>query len=112
MIETAMTRAEARVCVGSDHCFALAHQLGDTLKTCTLKGRCKVRSTRKVIASRGGLEGFDVWLEVSAGLVKVIRQADARAAAQGVSGSGCPDLGVLLLWLEFSGNGEVKPLDV
>jgi hypothetical protein len=26
---------------------------------------------------RGGRESFDVWLEVSTGLVKLIRQADA-----------------------------------
>ena len=45
----------------------------DARATCTPKGRCKVGW----IVSKGGRESFDVWLEVSTGLVKLIRQAEA-----------------------------------
>ena len=37
------------------------------------KGRCRVG----LIVSRGGRESHDVWLEVSTGLVKLVRQTDA-----------------------------------
>jgi len=67
------TQADRRVCVGSDRCFAFPDRLEDARATCTPKGRCKVGW----IVSRGGRESFDVWLKVSTGLVKVIRQADA-----------------------------------
>ena len=73
MTAAAMANADKRVCVGSDRCFALPHRLEDARETCTPKGRCKVGW----IVSRGGRESFDVWLEVSTGLVKLIRQADA-----------------------------------
>jgi hypothetical protein len=73
MIATAMAKADARVCVGSHRCFALPHRLEDVRASCTPKGRCKVGW----IASQGGREAHDVWLEVSTGLVKLIRQADA-----------------------------------
>ena len=73
MIETAMAKADRRVCVGSDRCFALPHLLQDARQTCTSKGRCKVGW----IVSRGGRESFDVWLEVSTVLVKLDRQLDA-----------------------------------
>jgi hypothetical protein len=42
-------------------------------ETCTAKGRCKVGW----IVSKGGRESWDVWLEVSTGLVKLIAQAGA-----------------------------------
>ena len=72
-IAAAMAKADKRVCVGADRCFALPHLLEDARATCTPKGRCKVGW----IVSRGGRESFDVWLEVSTGLVKLISQANA-----------------------------------
>jgi hypothetical protein len=72
-IVAAMTQADARVCVGSDHCYAFPHRLEDARETCTPKGRCKVGW----VVSKGGRQSHDVWLEVSTGLVKLIRQADA-----------------------------------
>ena len=59
--------------VGPDRCFALPHRLEDARETCTPKGRCKVGW----IVSRGGRESFDVWLEVSTGLVKLVAQVNA-----------------------------------
>src|SRR5687768_13029558 len=73
LIAAAMAKADARVCVGSDRCFAFPDRLQDALETCAPKGRCKVGW----IVSRGGRESFDVWLEVRTGLVTLIRQADA-----------------------------------
>jgi hypothetical protein len=72
-IAAAIRKANARVCAGSDRCFALPHLLEDARETCTPKGRCKVGW----IVSWGGRESFDVWLEVATGLVKLIRQVDA-----------------------------------
>ena len=72
MISAAMTKADRRVCVGSDRCFTLPYRLTDARETCTPKGRCKVGW----IVTRGGRESFDVWLEVSTELVKLIPQAD------------------------------------
>jgi hypothetical protein len=51
-IAVAMRKAEARVCVGSDRCFALPHLLVDARPTCTPTGRCKVGW----IVSRGGIQ--------------------------------------------------------
>jgi hypothetical protein len=73
MIAAAMAKADARVCVGSDRCYAFPDRLEDARASCTSKGRCKIGW----IVGRGGRESFDVWLEVSTGLVKLIRQADA-----------------------------------
>jgi hypothetical protein len=73
VITAAMAKADARVCVGSDRCFAFPHRLEDARQICTPKGRCKVGW----IVSKGGRESFDVWLEVSTGLVKLIAQANA-----------------------------------
>jgi hypothetical protein len=73
MITAAMTKADARVCVGSDRCYAFPHRLDDARETCTPKGRCKVGW----VVSKGGRECHNAWLEVSSGLVKLIRQADA-----------------------------------
>jgi hypothetical protein len=72
-IAAAMAKADARVWIGSDRCFALPHRLEDARQTSTPKGRCTVGW----IVSRGGRESFDVWLEVRTGLGKLIRQADA-----------------------------------
>jgi hypothetical protein len=71
-ITAAMAKADARVCVGSDRCYAFPDRLGDARETCTPKGRCKVGW----IVSRGGRESWGVWLEVSTGLVKLIPQAN------------------------------------
>jgi hypothetical protein len=73
MIESAMAKADKRVCVGSDRCFALPHRLEDARANCTAKGRCKVGW----IVSRGGRESVDGWLEVATGLVKRVAQAEA-----------------------------------
>jgi len=73
LITSAMAKADARACVGNPRCFALPDPLYAARETCTPKGRCKVGW----IVSRGGRESFDVWLEVSTGLVKLVPQADA-----------------------------------
>jgi len=73
MIAAAMGKADRRVCVGSDRCFALPDPVAEARKTSTRKGRCKVGW----VIGRGGRQSFDVWLEVSTGLVKLIRQATA-----------------------------------
>jgi hypothetical protein len=72
MITAAMAKADARVCVGSDRCYAFPDRLEDARASCTAKGRCKVGW----IIGRGGRESWDVWLEVSTGLVKLVPQAD------------------------------------
>ena len=56
LIATAMAKADTRVCVGSDRCFAFPDLLVDARQTCTPKGRCKVGW----IVSRGGRESWDV----------------------------------------------------
>jgi hypothetical protein len=73
LITAAMAKADKRVCVGNDRCFALPHLLADARQTCTPKGRCKVGW----IVSQGGRESFDVWLEVATGLVKLVAQVEA-----------------------------------
>jgi hypothetical protein len=73
MITTAMAKADARVCVGSDRCYAFPDPLEHAIQICTPMGRCKVGW----LVSRGGRESWNVWLEVSTGLVKVIRRGDA-----------------------------------
>ena len=71
-IATAVAKADARVCVGSDRCFAFPDLLVDARQTCTPRGRCKVGW----IVSRGGREVRAVWLEVRTGLVKLIAQTN------------------------------------
>jgi hypothetical protein len=56
MIAAAMAKADARVCVGSDRCYALPHRLKDTRASRTPKGRCQVGW----IVSEGGRESWDV----------------------------------------------------
>ena len=56
MIAAAMTKADARVCIGSDRCYAFPHRLEDARETYTPKGRCKVGW----VVSRGGRESWDV----------------------------------------------------
>jgi hypothetical protein len=65
MIAAAMAKAEGRVCVGSNRCFALPHRLEDAHASCTLKGRCTVGW----IIAKSGRESWDVWRAVSTGLV-------------------------------------------
>jgi len=72
-ITAAMAKADARVCVGSDRCFAFPDPLQHAIQTCTPMGRCTVGW----IVSKGGRESWNVWLEVSTGLVKLIAQAHA-----------------------------------
>jgi hypothetical protein len=55
MITAAMAKADQRVCVGSDRCFALPHRVKDARQSCTAKGRCKVGW----IVSRGVRENRD-----------------------------------------------------
>ena len=71
--EEQIATADRRVCLGSGRCFALPYRLADARETCTPKGRCMVGW----IVSRGRRESFDVRLEVSTGLVKLIPQANA-----------------------------------
>jgi hypothetical protein len=73
VITAAMAKANARVCVGSDRCYALASDVETARTRCTPTGRCRVG----LIVSRGGRESFDVWLEVATGLVKLIAQTKA-----------------------------------
>jgi hypothetical protein len=74
MIAAAMAKADARVCVPGDHrCYAFPSDVDAARETCTPKGRCKVGWVVRV----SGRESWDVWLEVSTGLVKLIPQTDA-----------------------------------
>jgi hypothetical protein len=56
MSTAAMAKADARVCVGSDRCYAFSHRLEDARASCTPKGRCQVGW----IVSGGGRESWDV----------------------------------------------------
>ena len=70
MIAAAMAKAEARACVGSDRCYALPSDVESARSRCTPKGRCRVG----LVVGGGGRQSYDVWLEVSTGLVKLIPQ--------------------------------------
>ena len=50
MITAAMAKADARVCVGSDRCYAFPNPVEAVRETCTAKGQCRVGW----IVSRGG----------------------------------------------------------
>ena len=66
----AMAKANARVCAGSDRCFALPHLLRDArARRAPRRGGAKWAES-----SARARESFDVWLEVSTGLVKLIVQ--------------------------------------
>ena len=58
MTEAAMAKAERRVCVGSDRCYALPSNVDTARARCRQKGRCRVG----LIVGRGGRESFDVGL--------------------------------------------------
>jgi hypothetical protein len=64
MITAAMAKAEARVCVGSDRCYALPSDIETDRARCTSDDRCRVG----LIVSLGGRESHVVWLEVGTGL--------------------------------------------
>jgi hypothetical protein len=53
LIAAAMAKADARVCVGSDRCYAFPDRLEDARQTCTLKGRCKVGW---IVVRKGGTQ--------------------------------------------------------
>ena len=72
-ITAALAKDQARVCVGSDRCYALPSDVETTRSRCTPEGRCRVGA----IVSQGGRGSCDVWLEVSTGLVKLVRQVEA-----------------------------------
>ncbi len=73
-IAEAMARAEKVACApGDQRCLPLPYDVASARQTCTPKGRCKVGW----IVSRGGRESWDVWLEVSTGLVKLIARTNA-----------------------------------
>ena len=73
LIAAAMAKADARVCAGADRCYAFPDRLEDARQSCTPKGRCKVGW----IIRASGRESWNVWLEVSTGLVKLIPKANA-----------------------------------
>ena len=74
MIEAAMAKAEARVCVpGDNRCYGFPYHLAGAQATCTVKGRCQVGWAVRA----NGREAWDVWLEVSTGLVKLVSQVNA-----------------------------------
>jgi len=56
MITAAMAKAEARVCVGPDRCYAFPDRLEDAIQSCTSKGQCKVGW----VVSKGGRESWNV----------------------------------------------------
>jgi len=58
MITAAMAKADARVCVGSDRCFTFPNPVEGVRASCTPKGRCKVRGTRRAIVGKGGRESW------------------------------------------------------
>jgi hypothetical protein len=49
----AMAKADARVCVDSDRCFAFPDRLQDARETCTPKGQCKVGW---IVVRKGGMQ--------------------------------------------------------
>jgi hypothetical protein len=88
-----MAKAEARVCVGSDRCYALPSDAATARSRCTAAGRCHVG----LIVSKGGRESHDVWLEVATGLVTLVRQTEAgvgdgRSAALVAASAGQGDV--------------------
>jgi hypothetical protein len=70
LITAAMAKAEAGVCAGTVRCYAFPDRLEDARETCTLNRWCRVGW----IVRRDGRESWNVWLEVSTGLVKLIAQ--------------------------------------
>jgi hypothetical protein len=73
MIAAAVAKADTRVCVGNPRCYPFLDRLEDARQSCTPKGRCK----DGWMVRAGGREAWDVWLEVSTALGKLIRRADA-----------------------------------
>ena len=77
MIAAAMAKADARVSVGSDRCFAFPTCSRRLVRAARRRGAARSAGTRRVIVGRGRRESRDVWLEVSTGLVTLIAQVDA-----------------------------------
>ena len=74
LIAAAMAKADARVCLlGDTRCYAFPYDLAGAQATCTPKGRCMVGW----IVRASGREAWDVWVEISTGLVKLIPQKNA-----------------------------------
>jgi hypothetical protein len=73
LIAAAIAKAEARTCTGADRCSALPSDVATARARCTPKGRCRIG----LIVSQGGRESWDVWLEVSTGLVKLVPRVNA-----------------------------------
>ena len=73
LITAAMAKADDRVCAGADRCYAFPNKLREARPTCTLKGRCNVGW----VVRASGRESWDVWLEVSTELVKLIARVNA-----------------------------------
>jgi hypothetical protein len=73
LIATAMARPDQRVCGSDARCYAFPDPLVDARETCTPNRRCKVGW----IVRAGGRETWDVWLEVSTELVKLIPRVNA-----------------------------------
>jgi hypothetical protein len=64
----ACAKADVRVSVGTARCHRFPDRLGDVRETSTPKGRGKV----DWIVRKCRRESWDVWLEVSTGLLKLI----------------------------------------
>jgi hypothetical protein len=77
MIAEGMARAERVACSqGNARRFALPDPLAEVRTTCTPKGRCVIRGTRRVIVADGGRTSWDVWLDVHTGEGRLQRQRD------------------------------------
>jgi hypothetical protein len=72
LIAAAVAKAEPRVCASADRCYTFPHPPEDARQSCTPQGQCKVGW----IVRRNGRESWDVWLEVSTGLVTLIGQVN------------------------------------
>jgi hypothetical protein len=58
LIAAAMAKADARVCVGNDRCYAFPDRLEDARESCTEKGRCKVGWIIRASVARAGTCGW------------------------------------------------------
>jgi hypothetical protein len=76
-IAEALARAEKVACrPGDQQCYPFPHRLVDARPSCTLKGRCKVGGTRRVIVANSGRDSWDVWLDIHTGEGRLRRQRD------------------------------------
>ena len=64
-IEEGMARAEQVACSpGNDRYYVFPDPVAEARASCTPKGRCRVRGTRRVIVANSGRDSWDVWLPV------------------------------------------------